>query len=287
MTTFSTGKLAASGCADGISMVVQGFVILDSDLGCSVVQCEPVDVRSPDITGDMVVDLADLSLFGDGYPPMPYDPCGDIDASGITNLPDFARFGQHWDHTCGGAMSAESPNAEAHADIAAPAMASSHVPFFVALFNDGRETKDCPGFGIIDTLSIWAFNLNTVMTAAEFSVDLPPAITPLGALPHPEDLSIGTATITGVSIAFPVPRDGSAGRVRLHRILIQWLCGDCSSPYDDNFIIVQPHAATGFLGVTDMDFNPISVVGLTSVICPNAVATSPSTWGKIKAMYEY
>jgi hypothetical protein len=96
-TQFS-GGMAAGGCDTGLYVVVQGVVI-----GCPPT-CLAIDVRSPDITADLIVDLSDFSLFaGDpGYPSPPdsYDPCMDYDCDGDIDLVDFSLFAQHWQHTC-------------------------------------------------------------------------------------------------------------------------------------------------------------------------------------------
>jgi hypothetical protein len=104
-TTMSQTALSAGGCVDGIAVVVQGFAIADSAGGCTQPVCLPVSVRSIDITGDLVVDISDLSLFAQAYPPYPpaaYNTCADFDLSGTPiDVSDLSVFAFHYpSHDC-------------------------------------------------------------------------------------------------------------------------------------------------------------------------------------------
>jgi len=87
-TTIS-GTIAAGG-SDQIMVVVQGIVI-----GCPPT-CLAIDVKSPDLTGNLVVDLADAALFATGYPPQPYRPESDLDGDGSVGILDYALLYQHF-----------------------------------------------------------------------------------------------------------------------------------------------------------------------------------------------
>jgi hypothetical protein len=103
MTTISQTTVAAGGCSDGMAVVVQGFVIEDSLTNCTTVFCCPINLRSPDINGDLIVNLQDLALFAASYPPQPFDTCCDFDLNGIVNLQDLANFAFHFGppgHAC-------------------------------------------------------------------------------------------------------------------------------------------------------------------------------------------
>ena len=94
--TEMTGDIAAGGCAQGVSVVVQGFV-----LGCPEICLTNIYVKSPDINGDLLVNIQDFSLFGAQYPPNTFtDPCVDYNCDGIINLQDFSLFGLHYGHIC-------------------------------------------------------------------------------------------------------------------------------------------------------------------------------------------
>ena len=60
------------------------------------------NVRSPDINGDLIVDIIDFAIFGPGFPspPKPYDPCLDYNCDGLVDIIDFSIFGQHFLHSC-------------------------------------------------------------------------------------------------------------------------------------------------------------------------------------------
>ena len=92
MTTMSLGTLTGGGCADGMALVIQGFVVLDSLTNCLTDFCCPINLRSPDLDGSLLVDLVDLSAFAASYPPQPLDPCCDFDLNGVVNIQDLSKF---------------------------------------------------------------------------------------------------------------------------------------------------------------------------------------------------
>ena len=80
--TQMTGDIAAGGCATGLAVVVQGFVI-----GCPTICMSNIEIKSPDINGDLLVSILDFSLFGAQYPPNPFtDPCVDYICDCVINL---------------------------------------------------------------------------------------------------------------------------------------------------------------------------------------------------------
>jgi len=102
-TTLSLSTLAGGGCADGISVVVQGIVLVDSLSACTTFLCLPINLRSPDIDGSLEVNLIDLSTFAASYPPAAFDRCCDYDIDGEVNLTDLAEFASHYGppgHSC-------------------------------------------------------------------------------------------------------------------------------------------------------------------------------------------
>jgi hypothetical protein len=95
-STQMIGDIAAGGCANGLSVIVQGFTI-----GCPAICMTNIWVKSPDINGDLLVNIQDFSLFGQQYPPQPFtDTCVDYNCDGIVNLQDFSLFGLHYLHQC-------------------------------------------------------------------------------------------------------------------------------------------------------------------------------------------
>ncbi len=98
--TTITARLAAGGCDTGIRVVWQGIAI---GAGVCAEPCLPIDVRSCDINGNLVTNLADFAIFGASYtsPPKAYNKCVDYVAPfGTVTLPDFAKYGSHKDHSC-------------------------------------------------------------------------------------------------------------------------------------------------------------------------------------------
>jgi len=64
-------------------------------------QYAPVVLVSPDFNADLVVELADFSMFGLVYKkPWMYDPRMDLNADGEIELSDFSLFGLHYKHSC-------------------------------------------------------------------------------------------------------------------------------------------------------------------------------------------
>lgn len=95
-TTMSLTGLLGGGCADGMQVLAQGVAIEDSLTNCTSVVCRPISLRSPDIDGNFEVNLIDLTLFAESYPPYPYDRCCDFDIDGVVNLRDLVTFALHF-----------------------------------------------------------------------------------------------------------------------------------------------------------------------------------------------
>lgn len=107
MTSMSLGTLAAGGCVNGLALVIQGFTVLDSTTTCTSDFCCPIWMRSPDISGDLVVDLTDLAVFGICFEVPhtvpPANPCCDFDLNNDVDLTDLALFAFHFgppNHFC-------------------------------------------------------------------------------------------------------------------------------------------------------------------------------------------
>ena len=98
-TTMSATTLKGGGCVGGLALVVQGLIILQSP-SCTGLQCEAIDVRSPDSDTNNVVDLIDLASFAIAYPPGAYDPCFDYNFDNQIGLVDLAIFAVHFPHSC-------------------------------------------------------------------------------------------------------------------------------------------------------------------------------------------
>jgi len=99
------GTPPAPTCSDGMIVIVQG-TILSTGCPTPVPVCQPINVRSFDLTGDGVVTSADLSAFAFGYAggsDPAAAPCIDYDGSNTVNLPDLTTFALHFGppgHSC-------------------------------------------------------------------------------------------------------------------------------------------------------------------------------------------
>ncbi|UCG50538.1 MAG: hypothetical protein JSW58_10035 [Candidatus Latescibacterota bacterium] len=58
----------------------------------------PGGTKSPDLDGNGMVNLVDLSIFASAWPPGPYLYCADYDCSGFIGLQDLALFAAHYQH---------------------------------------------------------------------------------------------------------------------------------------------------------------------------------------------
>ena len=60
----------------------------------------PLSVNSPDINGDLVVDLVDLGMFAGDYNNASYDFRSDLTGDGIENLADIGEFAMYNGDEC-------------------------------------------------------------------------------------------------------------------------------------------------------------------------------------------
>jgi hypothetical protein len=87
-------------CTHNLAAVVQGFVITTAGIPVNF----NIETHSVDLDGSLDVQLADLAIFAQMFPPAAYHPCADYDCSGPPiGLPDLARFAFHFGppgHAC-------------------------------------------------------------------------------------------------------------------------------------------------------------------------------------------
>jgi hypothetical protein len=98
--TISTA-IYAGGCDTGISVVVQGALLLDPANWTDPL-CLDITPRSPDGDADLQVINLDFTQFGNAWEPLGgiYDPCMDFDCDNNIDSIDFTAFGNHWLHSC-------------------------------------------------------------------------------------------------------------------------------------------------------------------------------------------
>jgi hypothetical protein len=99
ITTLS-GTIRAGGFGTGLWVMVRGQVAT-GECNCPAEPiCLPITVVSPDIDGDLVVDLVDFALFASTWSPQPYSPSSDFNGDGVIDLIDLSLFALHFLHTC-------------------------------------------------------------------------------------------------------------------------------------------------------------------------------------------
>ncbi len=149
--------------------------------------------------------------------------------------------------------------------------------------NFQHDFLDCPG-QIIDTLYVVAENFNTYLSAIEYQISYPTALSFLGDIipEYPAALSIGSSPY-GISIAYTIPLD-AFGPALVQRVLVFWNCTNCEVCRE--IIEVQPHPASGRIqAVRWPDPTTFEADALRAVICP-CVGTKQTTWGNVKSLYK-
>ena len=97
-TTIS-GSIAAGGYfPDDLHVVAQGMMI---GVGCGTDNAAiPLVLVSPDITGDLVVDIVDLAIFAEAFSDGTVDPRMDFSGDGQIDVVDLSLFALHLHHQC-------------------------------------------------------------------------------------------------------------------------------------------------------------------------------------------
>ena len=89
-TTFS-GVLAGGGYGEDLAVALSGVVQS---------QLLMIRVNSPDINGDLIVDLVDVGLFAQDFSNGSYDFRSDFSHDGLENLSDVGIFARHIGESC-------------------------------------------------------------------------------------------------------------------------------------------------------------------------------------------
>lgn len=158
--------------------------------------------------------------------------------------------------------------------------------------NYTQTQSDCPGgapfSGPPVELYVVMNNWNMNVTGVDFSISYPPALQWLADnLPDLDTtIEVGDSP-TGIAIAYAncCAQDGFQPILVLKPIVLWGVC-DCNT--GPKAIVVGGYAPLGKTSpsaVRKEDFAEFSGVGMTSLICPGFIATEPSTWGQVKALY--
>lgn len=177
--------------------------------------------------------------------------------------------------------------------IAGSAMAQ--VPN-VQVYFDPAHTQtqtSCPGgtpfAGPPVSLYVVANNWNMNIAGIDFSIAYPPSLVWVGdVLPDPStQVAIGQSP-TGIAIGYAncCALNGFQS-VEVLQPLVVWGNCDCAGPGNPQSVVVgganpsKPNPTA----VRKEDFVEFPGVGMTSLICPGIIATEPTTWGQVKALY--
>jgi hypothetical protein len=131
----------------------------------------------------------------------------------------------------------------------------------------------------------WNFNISGV----DFSIAYPPSLAYVAdQVPDPlTQIPLG-ASPGGLAIAYAncCFLDGTQS-VEIDRVLAIWT-PNCSCSSGPQPVVVggyTPLGKTQPSAVRKEDFTEHAGVGMTSLICAGPIATEPSTWGQVKALY--
>ncbi len=170
--------------------------------------------------------------------------------------------------------------------------AAAQVPFFQLFFDDnsngsyGETQAFCGTANTPQSLYLVLQNANAFVAAVDYQIAFPPALLFLNdtypVVPGGH-LNLGDSQ-SGNAISYGLPRSGFEPML-LVTINALWTgaCTCSGGPI--------PLVAGGYQGKSSPswvrwpDFAEFSAVGMTSLLCPEGVATSEATWGGIKALY--
>jgi hypothetical protein len=97
--TDAQGQTTFSGAVAGGGWGIENVLVLVHTAGFIYPEL-PLSFNSPDINGDLVVDLADVGLFAQDFGNGAYDFRSDFTHDGVENLSDVGRLVQHYGESC-------------------------------------------------------------------------------------------------------------------------------------------------------------------------------------------
>lgn len=172
--------------------------------------------------------------------------------------------------------------------------AMAQVPNIQVYFDPAHTQTQatCPGgapfSGPPVELYVVMNNWNMNIAGVDFSISYPPSLLWLGDnLPDPDTQVLIGNSPTGIAVAYAncCFLNGFQS-VEVLRPLVLWGNCDCNQP--PQALVVggyTPLGKTQPSAVRKEDFQEFAGVGMTSLICPGAIATEPTTWGQVKALY--
>jgi hypothetical protein len=171
-----------------------------------------------------------------------------------------------------GSAMAQAPNIQVYFDPAHTQTQSTCGPV-------GQPTN------LYVVMNNWNFNI----TGVDFSINYSAGLIWLGDnLPDPlTQTSIGQSP-TGIAIAYAnccYLVGSSNPEVLIPLVLWSPQCTCAGAPLAVVVGGYTPLGKTQPSAIRREDFQEFSGIGMTSLICPGAIATEPSTWGQVKALY--
>lgn len=169
--------------------------------------------------------------------------------------------------------------------------AMAQAPNIQVYFDPGHSQAQatCGPVGTPTTLYVAMNNWNMNVTGVDFSINYGPGlIWVVDNLPDPSTQTLIGQSPTGIAIAYAncCFLDGTQNPTVLEPVVV-WspncLCN--GAPLQIVVGGYTPLGKTQPSAIRKEDFQEFSGTGMTSLICPGVIATEPSTWGQVKALY--
>jgi hypothetical protein len=169
-------------------------------------------------------------------------------------------------------------------------LAKAQVPS-VQVYFDAAHTqwfRGCGAAGTLDSVYVVMNNWNMNVSGVDFSISLPPSMIYLAdRLPNPATQTKIGISPTGIAITYAncCPLNGFVSNDVLHT-LFYWVPCDCAN--GPSAVIVggyTPLGKTQPTAIRKEDSQEFPGLGMTSILCGPPMATEPSTWGRVKALY--
>lgn len=270
VTTIS-GTFRGGGCTrDGLQVVVGGVPLAGPPLD--------IDVNSPDINGDLQVNLCDLILFSPAYLGQ-YAFCSDFTKDLVVNLADLSYFAMHYCHECPGGMPP-------------PSFTKSGE---IGVFFDPAGTQT-GSYGIVNGIPfqfyVVALSAPGDILAYQFGLTVDPnAVIILNQTVMPA----GSIDLSGSDTDALVATVGGCMQVTGPTVLAQYQALLLYTATDSPICLTAPQTSCDYppigpsyltcLGDCDWrEFYP-AYQGCAMINGNGPVATESTTWGQLKALY--
>jgi hypothetical protein len=161
--------------------------------------------------------------------------------------------------------------------------------YFDPLYHNTQS--DCPAEPPPGPVPLYVVmnNWNMWIRGVDFSIEYPGALIWVADLPPNENAVVvgqsGGIMNAGVAVAWNIAQDGTIPVLALMPLVL-W--GNCNCSIGPQALVVEgynPLGKTHPTATRDVDFVEFPGVGMTSLVCPGGIATEPTTWGQVKALY--